>query len=72
MIDLGVPRTLTAVRNSFPQAEWLDLEELARKTEIRPEALGSIHRAEEILRSHEALFALGKNKDLGRAVVGEG
>ena len=72
MIDLGVPRTLTAVRNSFPQAEWLDLEELARKTEIRPEALGSIHRAEEILRSHEALFALGKNKDLGRAGVGEG
>lgn len=72
LMDLGVPRTLTAVRSSFPHAKWLDLEELARKTEIRPEALGSIHRAEEILRAHEALFALGKKRATDRAVVGGG
>jgi len=72
LIDLGVPRTMTAVRRSFPKAEWVDLEELSSKTEIRPEALGSIHRAEEVLRAHEILFAVGKKREPNRTRVGSG
>jgi glutamyl-tRNA reductase len=72
LIDLGVPRTMTAVRRSFPKAEWVDLEELSSKTEIRPEALGSIHRAEEVLRAHEILFAVGKKREPKRTRVGSG
>lgn len=56
LVDLGVPRTLTQVRRSFPQAVWLDLEELAKRSEVLPEALGSIHRAEEVLRTHERMW----------------
>ena len=70
LIDLGVPRTMTAVRKSFPDALWVDLEELSSKTEIRPEALGSIHRAEEVLRAHEILFAVGKKREPNRTRVG--
>ena len=72
LIDLGVPRTMTRVRRSFPNALWVDLEELSSKTEIRPEALGSIHRAEEVLRAHEILFALGKKREPSRTQVGSG
>ena len=60
LVDLGVPRTLTRVRNSYPQALWLDLEELARKTELVPESLGAIHRAEEVLRFHERMWLMKK------------
>jgi len=61
IVDLGVPRTLTQLRQSNPQACSLDLEELAKQSEVQPEALGAIHRAEEILRKHESLFALGRD-----------
>jgi len=54
-----VPRTLTRVRGSYPQAVWLDLEELAKRSEVLPESLGSIHRAEEILRAHERVWVAG-------------
>ena len=60
LVDLGVPRTLTRVRSSYPHALWLDLEELARRTEMVPEALGAIHRAEEILRFHERMWLMKK------------
>jgi len=56
LVDLGVPRTLTRVRGSYPQAVWLDLEELAKRSEVLPESLGSIHRAEEVLRAHERVW----------------
>jgi len=59
LVDLGVPRTLTRVRGSYPQAVWLDLEELAKRSEVLPESLGSIHRAEEILRAHERVWVAG-------------
>ena len=59
LVDLGVPRTLTRVRGSYPQAVWLDLEELAKRSEVYPESLGSIHRAEEVLRAHERLWVTG-------------
>lgn len=62
LVDLGVPRTLTRVRRSFPQAAWLDLEELAKRSELIPESLGSIHRAEEVLRAHERLWVLKDDK----------
>ena len=60
VVDLGVPRTLTQLRQSNSQACFLDLEELAKRSEVQPEALGAIHRAEEILRKHESLFAWGR------------
>jgi glutamyl-tRNA reductase len=59
LVDLGVPRTLTQVRAFYPQAIWLDLEELAKQSEMVPESLGAIHRAEEILRSHERIWLNG-------------
>jgi len=59
LVDLGVPRTLTRVRSSYPQAVWLDLEELAKRSEVLPESLGSIHRAEEVLRAHERMWVEG-------------
>ena len=59
LVDLGVPRTLTRVRAFYPQAIWLDLEELAKRSEMVPESLGAIHRAEEILRSHERIWLNG-------------
>ena len=59
LVDLGVPRTLTRVRRSYPQAVWLDLEELAKRSEVLPESLGSIHRAEEVLRAHERAWVNG-------------
>jgi len=58
LLDLGVPRTLTALRRAFPQSKWVDLEELARRSEVMPESLGAIHRAEEVLRKHETYFAM--------------
>jgi glutamyl-tRNA reductase len=58
LLDLGVPRTLTALRRAFPQSKWVDLEELARRSEVMPESLGAIHRAEEVLRNHETYFAM--------------
>jgi len=61
IVDLGVPRTLTQLRQSNPRASSLDLEELAKQSEVQPEALGAIHRAEEILRKHESLFAWGRS-----------
>jgi len=60
LLDLGVPRTLTALQRVFPDSMWVDLEGLARRSEIQPESLLAIHRAEEILRKHEASFALGR------------
>lgn len=69
LVDLGVPRTLTAVRRSFPEAGWLDLEELAKRSEVKPEALGSIHRAEEILRYHETIFLQGEGRTTPMAPV---
>jgi len=60
LVDLGVPRTLTHVRNSYPEAIWLDLEELAKRSEVLPESLGSIHRAEEVLRIHERMWVAGR------------
>ncbi|NBR70228.1 MAG: hypothetical protein EBT69_08665 [Verrucomicrobia bacterium] len=60
IVDLGVPRTLTQLRQCNPQARSLDLEELAKRSEVQPEALGAIHRAEGILRKHESLFAWGR------------
>lgn len=59
LVDLGVPRTLTRVRLSYPQAVWVDLEELAKRSEVQPESLGSIHRAEEVLRAHEKMWVAG-------------
>lgn len=59
MVDLGVPRTLNQVRQFYPQAAWLDLEELAKRSEVQPESLGSIHRAEEVLRAHERMWVEG-------------
>ncbi|MBM4455448.1 MAG: hypothetical protein FJ411_03545 [Verrucomicrobia bacterium] len=59
LVDLGVPRTLTQIRRSYPQAFWLDLEELAKRREVLPESLGSIHRAEEVLRAHERSWIHG-------------
>lgn len=63
IVDLGVPRTLTQLRQSSPHARSLDLEELAKRSELQPEALGAIHRAEEILRNHESLFAWSLNPE---------
>jgi len=60
LVDLGVPRTLTQVRAFYPKAIWLDLEELAKRSETVPESLGAIHRAEEILRTHERLWLNGR------------
>ena len=59
LVDLGVPRTLTRLRQSYPQSVWLDLEELAKRSEVLPESLGSIHRAEEVLRAHERMWVEG-------------
>jgi glutamyl-tRNA reductase len=59
LVDLGVPRTLTQVRAFYPEAIWLDLEELARRSEMVPESIGAIHRAEEVLRSHERIWLTG-------------
>jgi glutamyl-tRNA reductase len=56
LVDLGVPRTLTRIRRCYPEAIWLDLEELAKRSEVLPESLGAIHRAEEILRVHERMW----------------
>lgn len=50
---------MTRVRLSYPQAVWLDLEELAKRSEVQPESLGSIHRAEEVLRAHEKMWVAG-------------
>ncbi|MCX6934781.1 MAG: hypothetical protein NTZ01_01060 [Verrucomicrobia bacterium] len=69
LVDLGVPRTLTEVRRAYPNAKWVDLEELAQKSEIHQEALGSIHRAEEVLRTHEILFAMGKQRETEATTV---
>lgn len=63
LVDLGVPRTLTRVRSSYPQAVWLDLEELAKRSEVLPESLGSIHRAEEVLRAHERMWVGGSVRE---------
>lgn len=59
LVDLGVPRTLTKVRSFYPDAVWLDLEELAKRSETVPESIGAIHRAEEVLRSHERMWLTG-------------
>lgn len=59
LVDLGVPRTLTKVRLFYPKAVWLDLEELAKRSETVPESIGAIHRAEEVLRSHERMWLTG-------------
>jgi len=63
IVDLGVPRTLTRLRQANPHAFSLDLEELAKQSAVQPEALGSIHRAEEILRKHESLYAWGRSPE---------
>jgi glutamyl-tRNA reductase len=72
LLDLGVPRTLTALGRAFPKAMWVDLEELARRSEVMPESLGSIHRAEEVLRKHETHFAMGRADGSPRAQAFEG
>lgn len=59
LVDLGVPRTLTQVRALYPEAIWLDLEELAKRSELVPESIGAIHRAEEVLREHERMWLTG-------------
>lgn len=69
LLDLGVPRTLTALRRSYPQAQWVDLEKLAERSEVKPESLQAMHRAEAILRKHEALFVLGKKISASGAQV---
>ena len=69
LVDLGVPRTLTQIRHCNPQTFSLDLEELAKRSEIQPEALGAIHRAEEILRQHESLFAWGRSLEREETLV---
>jgi glutamyl-tRNA reductase len=63
LVDLGVPRTLTQLRASYPEAFWLDLEELARRSEMVPESIGAIHRAEEVLRSHECIWLTGGTRE---------
>ena len=71
LLDLGFPRTLTALQRVFPHSMWVDLEELARRSEVKPESLLAIHRAEEILRTHEAHFALGRTRGVeGYQVTG--
>jgi len=72
LLDLGVPRTLTALGRAFPKAKWVDLEELARRSEVMPESLGSIHRAEEVLRKHESHFAMGRANGSPKAQALEG
>jgi len=72
LLDLGVPRTLTALGRAFPKAKWVDLEELARRSEVMPESLGSIHRAEEVLRKHESYFAMGRANSSPKAQALEG
>jgi len=72
LLDLGVPRTLTALGRAFPKAKWVDLEELARRSEVMPESLGSIHRAEEVLRKHESYFAMGRANGSPKAQALEG
>lgn len=72
LMDLGVPRTLTALQRSFPGATWVDLEELARRSEIKPESLQAIHRAEEVLRRHESIFAVGRAPSVEGSQVVEG
>ena len=62
LVDLGVPRTLNQVRAFYPKAVWVDLEELAKRSEMVPESLGAIHRAEEILRSHERMWLIGGSR----------
>ncbi|NBT23050.1 hypothetical protein EBT11_00100 [bacterium] len=57
LLDLGVPRTLAGLRRAFPGSKWVDLEDLAKRSEVMPESLGSIHRAEEVIRKHESIFA---------------
>jgi len=47
------------------------LEELARRCEVMPSSLQAIHRAEEVLRKHEELFALGRVRRDGSMVFGE-
>ena len=59
LVDLGVPRTLAQVRAVYADAIWVDLEELAKRSEMAPESLGAIHRAEEVLRSHERIWLSG-------------
>ena len=71
LLDLGVPRTLTALQRVFPNSMWVDLEELARRSEVKPESLLTIHRAEEILRTQEAHFVLGRTRGVeGYQVTG--
>lgn len=72
LMDLGVPRTLTALQRFFPQSTWVDLEELARRSEIKPESLQAIHRAEEVLRRHESFFAIGRAQKVDGSQVVEG
>ena len=71
LLDLGVPRTLTGLRRSFPQSKWVDLEELARRSEVKPSSLQAIHRAEEVLRKHEESYVLGRVRRDGSMVFGE-
>lgn len=63
LVDLGVPRTLTRVRESYPRAIWLDLEVLAKRSEVVPDSLRSIHRAEEVLRAHELLWVANESRE---------
>ena len=71
LIDLGVTRTLTSLRRSFPQSKWVNLEELARRSEVKPSSLQAIHRAEEVLRKHEESYVLGRVRRDGSMVFGE-
>lgn len=70
LVDLGVPRSLTQVRAFYTEAVWLDLEELAKRSEVLPESLGSIHRAEEVLRAHERMWVEGRMRE--RSAHGSG
>ncbi len=71
LLDLGVPRTLTALRRFFPKARWVDLEELARRSEVAPSSLNAIHRAEEVLRQHEQTYACAGERMGRRLAHGE-
>jgi glutamyl-tRNA reductase len=65
LVDLGVPRTLTQVRTFYREALWLDLEELAKRSEFVPESIGAIHRAEEVLRGHERMWLTNGTRAVG-------
>jgi hypothetical protein len=49
----------------------VDLEELARRSEVKPSSLQAIHRAEEVLRKHEESYVLGRVRRDGSMVFGE-